>query len=256
MTWSESLISSFSVAQKHLSTSKSIVLPCPDDVLWIVTDSTVKEHGIGSTWYVTRNGKLLLAEFFSAKLRKRQNTWIPCKVEALSIASSIKHFAPYLIQSNHSGCVLTDSKPCVEAFEKLCHGEFSTNSHVSTFLSLASQFQVSVHHLSGATNIPSDFESRNSPDCNEPECQVCSFVAHLEDSVVCSVPVPDVLSGVAKAPFLTHSAWISAQSECPDLRRSHAHLLQGTHPSKSLQISKTSSVTFKSQWLPRMTYLL
>ena len=143
--------------------------------------------------------------------------------------------------------MLTDSKPCIEAFEKLCHGEFSTSSHVSTFMSLASQFQVSDRHLSGAANIPSDFGSHNSFNCNEPKCQVCSFVAHLEDSVVHSVSVPDILSGVTEAPFLTCSAWISAQSECPDLFRSHAHLLQGhVHP-KRLQISKTSSVTFKSQ---------
>ena len=134
--------------------------------------------------------------------------------------------------SNHQGCVLTDSKQCVEAFEKFCRGEFSTSSSASTLLFSASQFQVSVRHLSGAANIPSDFGSHNCPGCNEPECQVCSFVTHLEDSVVLSVSVSNILSGTAKAPFLTRSAWISTQLECPDLHRSYAHLLQTTRLSK------------------------
>ena len=60
-----------------------------------------------------------LADFFSAKLRGSQLSWLPCEIEALSIATAIKHFSPYIIQSNNNACVLTDSKPCVQAFEKL-----------------------------------------------------------------------------------------------------------------------------------------
>ena len=40
------------------------------------------------TLYAHRNHQLLLARFFSAKLRKHQVTWLPCEVEALAIASS------------------------------------------------------------------------------------------------------------------------------------------------------------------------
>ena len=86
----------------------------------------------------------LVAGFFSAKLRERQLTWIPCEIEALSIATAIKHFSPYIIQSKHKPCVITDSKPCVQAFEKLCRGEFSISPRVSTFLSVASRYQCSV----------------------------------------------------------------------------------------------------------------
>lgn len=35
-------------------------------------------------------------------------------------------------------------------------------------------------------------------------------------------------------PFTTRSAWINIQADCPDLRRTHAHLKQGTRPSKKL----------------------
>ena len=108
---------------------------------------------LGATLYALRDNKLLLAGFFSAKTRKHQVTWLPCEVEAQSIASAIKHFAPYIIQSKFRTCVLADSKPCVQSFEKLCRGQFSvrlpahllppsfpppadTRYHTATFLAL------------------------------------------------------------------------------------------------------------------------
>ena len=39
---------------------------------------------------------------------------------------------------------------------------------------------------------------------------------------------------MTRLPFTTRSAWTDIQSECPDLRRTHAHLKQGTRPSKKL----------------------
>ena len=106
----------------------------------------MRERGIGATLYVTRDGKLFLAGFYSAKLRKHQVTWLPCEVEALGIAAAVQHFSPYLIQSEHHACVLTDSRPCVQAHEKLCRGEFSSNPRVSSFLSIVSRYQVNVRN--------------------------------------------------------------------------------------------------------------
>ena len=101
-----------------------------------MTDGSVKQCGVGATLYVMRNGKLKLAGFFSAKLRGRQISWLPCEIEALSIAAAIRHFSPYIVQSVHNTSILTDSKPCVQAHEKLCRGEFSVRPRVSTFLSV------------------------------------------------------------------------------------------------------------------------
>ena len=42
------------------------------------------------------------------------------------------------------------------------------------------------------------------------------------------------MKGTAKLPFLGRSAWFDAQTHCADIRRVHAHLRQGTHPSKKL----------------------
>ena len=90
--------------------------------LWIVTDGSVKNRGIAATLYVLRNESLLLAGFFSVKLRKHQVSWLPCELEALAIGAAIRHFAPYIIQSPHTAEVLTDSRPCVQAYEKLKRG--------------------------------------------------------------------------------------------------------------------------------------
>ena len=232
--WSEELYSAFTKAQKALLTNKEIVLPRPNDVLWIVTDGSVKQHGIGATLYVVREQKLKLAGFFSAKLRKRQVRWIPCEVEALSIAAAIKHFSPYIIQSQHKPCILTDSKPCVQAFEKLCRGEFSASPRVSTFLSAVSRFQASLRHIAGTANMISDFASRNAPPCTDQSCQVCTFISDTEETVVRSVNVKDIMAGSVNLPFTNRIAWLNTQYECHDLRRTKAHLQQGTRPSRKI----------------------
>ncbi|XP_066017570.1 uncharacterized protein [Pocillopora verrucosa] len=234
ITWSDSLRAAFHNAQKALSSALSITLPRPEDQLWVVTDGAVKDPGIGATLYVTRNNKLHIAGFFSARLRGTQTTWLPCEVEALSIAAATKHFSPYLIQSSNKACILTDSKPCVQAYEKLCRGEFSASPRVSTFLSVVSRYQASVRHVSGASILQSDFASRNAAPCENETCQICLFIASTRDSVVRAATVQDILQGNARLPFTSRPAWLAIQSECPDLRRTHAHLVQGTRPSKKL----------------------
>ena len=51
--------------------------------------------------------------------------------------------------------------------------------------------------------------------------------------MVRSTSVQDI-RGLSGLPFTTRSAWIQIQSECPDLRRTHAHLKRGTRPSKNI----------------------
>ena len=181
---------------RHSRKTITIVLPQASDQLWIVTNAGIRNHSIGATLYAYRDDALRLAGFFSAKLQKRQTVWLPCEVEALAIAIAIKHFSPYIVQSNHKPCILTDSKPCVQAYEKLCRGEFSVSPRVSTYLSAVSRYQGSVQHITGATNLPADHASRNAPECKDPSCQVCSFVQRTESSVVTrGVDVKEILDG-------------------------------------------------------------
>ena len=232
ISWSDELRAAFSRAQSALRDHRSVVLPRPSDQLWIVTDGSSKSHGIGATLYVTRGDRTLLAGFFSAQLRKHQLGWLPCEIEALGIATAVKHFSPYITQSSSAACVLTDSKPCVQAFEKLGRGEFSASPRVTTFLATISRYCLTVHHLVGAANLPSDFASRNAPACTDSSCQVCSFVARLEDAAVRQVSADDVMSGSCRLPFTGRTSWLQAQKDCSSLRRTKAHLSQGTRPSR------------------------
>ena len=232
IAWCDVLLLTFKAAQRALVDNRTITIPQPQDALWIVTDGSVKNRGIAATLYAHRDGSLLLAGFFSAKLRKHQVTWLPCEIEALAIGAAIRHFAPYIIQSPHTTEVLTDNRPCVQAYEKLKRGEFSASSRVTTFLSTVSRYSVHIRHIAGVENLPSDFASRNPKECLDSSCQICKFIVELEDSVVRSLSVSDVLQGSVKMPFTSRAAWQATQLECPHLRRTHSHLSQGTRPSK------------------------
>ena len=227
LLWDENLTLKFKTAQENLYRHKSIVLPCPSDTLWIATNGSITKRGLSATLYVSHASRLHLAGFYSGKLRKHQVTWLPCEVEALSIAATVKYFSPFIIQSSHPTTVLTDSKPCVQAIDKLCRGEFSASPRVTSFITI-SHYQVSLQHLAGKVNLPSDFTSRNAPDCNESNCQICTFVRDMEDSIVRGVSIQDILDNKSSLPFSTRSAWLQIQRDCPDLRRAHAHLKQGT----------------------------
>jgi hypothetical protein len=88
--------------------------------------------------------------------------------------------------------------------------------------------------VAGVSILPSDFSSRNAPDCDDSSCQICTFVHRTEDSVVRHMSTSDVLDGSVNLQFTSRSAWLANQLECLDLRRTRAHLRQGTRPSKKL----------------------
>ena len=232
--WSDTLLNSFQSAQRALKDTKTITIPKSTDQLWLVTDGSPKQCGIGATLYVQRNNNLQLAGFYNTRLKRHQQSWLPCEIEALAIASALNHFAPYLIQSKLPPQILTDSKPCVQAFQKLSRGEFSASSRISTFLTCVSQYGAHVSHIAGKANLSSDFSSRNPIPCPSTSCQICKFVEEIQDSVVRNISVDQVLQGIAKMPFMSRVAWQATQQECPDLRRVYSHLKQGTRPSKKI----------------------
>jgi len=232
IVWNETSIDAFKRSQLHLQSSRVIALPRENDQLWIVTDGASSNSGIGATLYVVRDEALQVAGFFSQQLSPTHRKWLPCEIEGISIAAAIKYFDGYIIQSKHRTQVLTDSKPCVDAYQKLLRGQYSSNARLSTFLSSVSRHHVIIQHLSGASNLPSDFSSRNPIICDEPKCQICGFVRDIDESVVRGLSIRDVVEGRQQLPFTSRKAWLLTQSECRDLRRTRAHLLQGTRPSK------------------------
>ena len=231
--WSDELRCHFKRAQESVNNCQIITIPRSSDALWIVTDGA-GSRGIASTLYLMRDNERKLGGFFNAQLRKNQILWLPCEVEALSICMAINHFSPYIVQSNEQTHLLTDNKPCVQAYQRMCRGLFSNSTRVTTFISTVARYQVSVGHTSGASIPLTDYNSRNPVECTDRSCQVCKFIDETVSSVVRSVSVQEILAGKCSMPFLSRPAWIASQRECPKLRRVHAHLQQGTRPSKKM----------------------
>ena len=112
-----------------------------------------------------RDGKQFIGGYFSAKLKATQQRWLPCEIEALGISLAINHWGTHILESHHETQILTDSKPCIQAFQKLTRGQFSSSARVSTFLSTLSRYNVQLTHLSGIDNLQAD--------CEDPEhCQI------------------------------------------------------------------------------------
>ena len=245
--WNDQLNHAFELAQRSLRHDKAITLPRPSDVLWIVTDGSLRTKAIGATLYVVRDGIPKLGGFFSARLPVNQAGWLACEIEGVAIASALHNFAPLIRQSEHRPHVLTDSKPCIQASEKFYRGEFSTSARLATFLNAVGIHRAIVGHISGKANLVSDFASRTPVDCENKSCDICKFIHELCDSVVGSISVEnsisgsvrvgsvsinDLITGKAKVPFMNKTAWVSTQKECTDLEKVRFHLQQGSSPSR------------------------
>ena len=135
IVWTDELREHFQQCKESLRSPEVLTIPTPEDKLILTVDASPVNAGLGATLYVCRDNKRLVAECFSLKLKSHHLNWEPCELEALAIASAIQHFSPYIRDSKHPLEVLTDSKPCVQAFAKLRRGQFSASARVSTFLS-------------------------------------------------------------------------------------------------------------------------
>ena len=213
---------------------KTITIPKPSDLLIITNDGAVSKGGMGSILYILRDGTLHLGGYFSAKLKSHQLKWLPCEMEALAITSALNHWGPYILESQQITQVLTDSKPCIQAYGKLSRGEFSSSARVSTFLSTLSKYRITLQHLAGSANLPADYLSRNPMECTTHDCQICSFISTNTHSTICSISVNDVTENKTPMPFTNIVAWKQPQQDCPDLRRTYSHLSQGTRPTKKM----------------------
>ena len=238
IVWTEELHAHFKKAKSVLSSPKSLVIPSHDDRLVITVDASPLNNGLGATLFVMRDAERFTADLFSFKMKPHHVSWLPCEKEALAITAAANHFAPYVRDSKFSTQILTDNKPCVEAWEKLRNGKFSASARVSTFLSTLSSLNVTLCHIKGTSNNISDYNSRHPSTCENSSCQICKFVYETMDSVVRTVEAKDVLNGNVRMPFANFTAWRSAQQSDPIMRKAFAHLTAGTRPSKKTQNSK------------------
>ena len=228
IVWTDGLSEVFVRSQEALKSNKAITLPIPSDVLWIVTDGSLRNKAVGATLYVVRDGVPKLGGFFSSRVTKCQAGWLACEIEGVAIASALHYFAPLIRQSIHSPRVLTDSKPCVQACEKFSRGQFSTSSRLCTFLNAVGVYRAEIGHISGVSNVVSDFASRNCVECVSPGCEICKFVNELTESVVAGISFADIESGRVRIPFTNPAAWLATQAECKDLAQVKFYCQQGS----------------------------
>ena len=252
LNWDSNSLQAFSQSQAHLKNCAPINIPTPNDKLWLVTDACSSNLGIASTLLTSSSDSSNpeLASFFSAKLKGGHSKWLPCEIECLAIATSINHFRPFILNSDHQTSVLTDSKPVVQAFEKIKKGKYSTSARMQAFLLAATQNNVSISHIKGTNNLLSDFGSRNSVSCDNSNCSVCKFINDSESLPVCSVSVSDIVNGNTRVPFASPKAWLQIQLNCPTVQLARKHLQQGTRPLKKQknlkdvkQLLRVASVT-------------
>ena len=227
VVWTDPLLEHFGRCKEALKSTEVLTVPTPTDKLVLTVDASPVNSGIAGTLYACRGDKRLVSECFSLKLKSHHLDWEPCELEALAIASAVEHFSPYIRESKYPLQILTDNRPCVQAYAKLRKGHFSASARVSTFLSNLSQYTVIMTHLKGSNNTSSDYASRHPQTCTSSSCQICKFVSELSDSVVNQLTVEDVLSGASRLPYLNKTAWLSAQRDSQVLRRVYAHLTQG-----------------------------
>ena len=236
ITWSDEQVAVFEKAKDHLKNAKQVVLPKRTEQLHLVTDAS--SLGIAATLFVVRNNQLNVCGYFSAALKPHQAKLLPCEQEALAIAVGLKHFSYHIVQSTVQATVLTDSRPCVLAFNKLMKGIFSASPRVTTFLATAVNYHVKLLHISGTTNLFSDFASRNPVKCKATDCTVCQFVENTCNSSVGEIRVTDIVTGKVRLPYTTKSSWLKIQQACPDLRQVHKYVTSGATISKKKKQSK------------------
>ena len=119
---------------------------------------------------------------------------------------------------------------------------------MANFWSVLAEFNVDVQYIKSTFNLASDFHSRNLPTCNASTYQVCQFVTESDTSVVHTVSIDSALAGHHPVPFSSRATWKNLQMNCPDLRRVHAHLSQGTRPTNQMV-----KVTLVKRYLHKVT---
>ena len=242
LIWSDTKMKAFKESQANLRKSETLTLPKREDQIQIVTDAS--NTGIGAAMYVVRNNTPKIAGYFSTCYKQHQKDWLPCEAEALAINCAINHFSPYIVDSKNQTTVLSDSLPCVMAYNKLKKGQFSASARVSSFLSALCRYNIHLQHLKGKENIYADYASRNTPKCTEKKCQICSYTSETIESVVRSISVKDVLNSIAPVPYSSKAGWYELQCGDETLRKTCAHLKQGTTPSR-----KATNITDVKRYL-------
>ena len=116
INWTDELKADFEAAKETISSLQAVYIPRPTDNLLTLSDYSAEHKAVGGQLIIQRKTKgetkLLNGGFFSARLGKYQENWLPCEGEALGIGIKLvlEHFAPYIRESHNQTQHCTDSQ--------------------------------------------------------------------------------------------------------------------------------------------------
>ena len=100
-------------------------------------------NGLGTTLFVNLSGKRHIAQFFQLQIEGTSTQLLSMWTGgSCNSQTGAEHFVAYICESIHPLKVLSESKPCVQAYNRLHHGHFSASARVSTFLLTLSSYNV------------------------------------------------------------------------------------------------------------------
>merc|ERR1712218_126913 len=120
---------------------------------------------------------------------------------------TLRHFTPWIVESENFTEHHTDNQACVQAWARLKKGAHSNSARISSFLSELSMLPVNITYKPGKDMHTSDFASRNPVKCQTPEsCQICKFAREIEtigdkSALIRTVTVEDIKAGRSVLPL-------------------------------------------------------
>ena len=233
--WNDDMIESFHQCQELLKRPESIVVPKTSDILVQVGDGCLKLPAVGTVLLVIRDGEEapLPAGFFGFRLKQNVRNWSPCEIEAYTLAKGLEENSIYFRESEHPGIILSDNQNCVDCSKMLQKGLYSTSARLQSFITASQKFNVNWKHISGKLKTPlieaADFASRNPVPCENPNCKICDFSKHPDESFA---TIGSLKTTLLSPIVESKDAWKQIQASCKDLRRAVSHLKGGTMPRK------------------------
>ena len=242
INWTDELTKAFEAAQKSTEDFEAVTMPRPSDKLHTYSDYSQDTRSVGGKMLIERveDGVTTwhLAGYYSATIDKNKTKWLPCEGEAAAIKMTLRHFTPWIVESENFTEHHTDNQACVQAWARLKKGAHSNSARISSFLSELSMLPVNITYKPGKDMHTSDFASRNPVKCQTPEsCQICKFAREIEtigdkSALIRTVTVEDIKAGRSVLPLTQRKAWVDVQKKDSTLEK-FKHLTRiGQSPNK------------------------
>ena len=220
--WTPEQEAAFYRARAATLETEAYAIPRPSDQIFTFSDYSKEKRAVGGKMEFDRkmpdgSTKRYLGGHFSMMVDKNKIPLWACEGEGLAIKLVLQFYEPYLRENNNVSIHFTDSKPCVDAWNRARKGAFSTNARISTFLSCVANMPVEIRHKPGKEMLTSDFASRNPQTCPDKTCALCKFCYEAQEEgdnceAIRSISVEDVTSGKVPMPCTQRKAWLDVQN--------------------------------------------